>query len=402
MRDPKDIRTDGWQDGWTDWQGNQEWNDARSNDVPGDSPGKKKDIVSWVVIGICLLTISPVGVLLLLWKLYGRDQRRTETAPPLQPRQTVDTRINPPRRRAAPTGSAVREAMRTPSPKKSSTRRLKIFGVILALLGVAAIDMDFQSLMTALAFLVGGGAMFLKGVLTDQARKRYARYLPIIADREAVPVEELARAAGVSRKQVEKDLQEMVEQGFFGPGAYLHMELGYLFRSGEADRAWREKQPAAPTATPKEAEEGYSGILRNIRRANDAIADPVLSATIDQLEAVTAHIFQAVEADPKKADRIETFLNYYLPTTQKLLDSYAQFEAVGMEGENLSQAKARISSTMDLILKGFSRQLDALYQADAMDVDSDIRVMESMLRRDTRSVAEDFGLDTGNVQRKPE
>ena len=138
--------------------------------------------------------------------------------------------------------------------------------------------------------------------------------------------------------------------------------------------------------------EGYSGILRNIRQANDRIADPVLSAKIDRLEDITAKIFRAVEEDPKKRSRIDTFLNYYLPTTQKLLDSYAEFEAAGVEGENLRQAKSRIESTMDAIVKGFEHQLDELYKADAMDVDSDIRVMETMLHRDTASAERDFGL----------
>ena len=109
-----------------------------------------------------------------------------------------------------------------------------------------------------------------------------------------------------------------------------------------------------------------------------------------------------MEEDPKKRDRIDTFLNYYLPTTQKLLDSYAEFEAAGGEGENLRQAKARIESTMDLIIKGFEHQLDELYKADAMDVDSDIRVMETMLERDTASVEKDFGLGEFAAEQKPE
>ena len=161
----------------------------------------------------------------------------------------------------------------------------------------------------------------------------------------------------------------------------------------------RAKQAAQAAQAPKEAEEGYSGILRSIRRANDAIADPVLSAKISRLEEITARIFRAVEEDPKKAGRIGTFLNYYLPTTQKLLDSYAEFEAAGVEGENLRQAKERIESTMDAIIRGFEHQLDELYKADAMDVDSDIRVMETMLRRDTATVEEDFGLGAA-VERK--
>ena len=107
-----------------------------------------------------------------------------------------------------------------------------------------------------------------------------------------------------------------------------------------------------------------------------------------------------MEEDPKKAERIDTFLNYYLPTTQKLLDSYAEFEAAGVEGENLRQAKNRIEATMDAIVRGFEHQLDELYKADALDVDSDIRVMETMLRRDTASVEEDFGLGGAAQQTK--
>lgn len=182
----------------------------------------------------------------------------------------------------------------------------------------------------------------------------------------------------------------------------LVMLLVKLF--GNDGQKRRQAPPPLQTAAPppKETEEGCSGILRRIRRANDAIADPGLSAKIDRLETITAKIFRAVEEDPKKRDRIDTFLNYYLPTTQKLLDSYAEFEAAGVEGENLRQAKARIESTMDLIIKGFEHQLDELYKADAMDVDSDIRVMETMLERDTASVEKDFGLGEFAAEQKPE
>ena len=153
---------------------------------------------------------------------------------------------------------------------------------------------------------------------------------------------------------------------------------------------------------PAEAEEGYSGQLRDIRRANDRIADPAISAKIDRLEDLAGKIFRIVEEEPAKKAKASTFLNYYLPTTQKLLDSYADFEEAGVSGGNVSQAKQRIADTMDKIVAGFERQLDQLYQSDAMDVDSDIRVMEQMLRRDGGSVAEDFGMGAALQQEQSE
>ena len=119
----------------------------------------------------------------------------------------------------------------------------------------------------------------------------------------------------------------------------------------------------------------------------------MLSRKIDRLEQVSGLIFKEVEAHPEKRASIHTFFDYYLPTTQKLLDTYADFEETGVEGENLRQAKYRIEQTMDLIVAGFEHQLDQLYSSDAMDVDSDIRVMEAMLKRDTASTAKDFGYD---------
>ena len=87
----------------------------------------------------------------------------------------------------------------------------------------------------------------------------------------------------------------------------------------------------------------------------------------------------------------------------KLLENYAAFEEAGVSGENLSQAKAKIEKTMDSIVAGFEHQLDELYRSDAMDIDSDIRVMETMLRRETASVADDFGLGGGTaVQQQDE
>ena len=148
--------------------------------------------------------------------------------------------------------------------------------------------------------------------------------------------------------------------------------------------------------------EGYSGILRDFRRVNDRIADEALSRKIDRLEQVSAMIFKEVEEHPEKRERIRTFFDYYLPTTQKLLEAYAEFEETGVDGEHLREAKERIEQTMDGIVEGFEHQLDQLYTADAMDVVSDIKVMETMLHRDTASVAKDFGYDkTEKKQEKP-
>ena len=359
---------------------------------------KKKgddDWFSWaVIVFLFAVNLWPIALVLLLVKLFGRDGKTKAALPDNTPE---------PAAQSSRAKTAARRMTRTPLPKKSNARTLQIIGAVVTVVGIlgAAEPLDMilyssdwvgiwlEDFLGGLAIAVAGGAMVWKGTAMDRQLKRYAKYLAVMGDREAMPVEELARTLGYPERRTERDLQKMIDKGYFGGKAYLNVEMGYLFRSGKADQKLRQKQ--AEAQTPKEAEEGYSGILRSIRRANDRIADPVLSAKIDRLEAITAKIFQAVEADPQKGSRIDTFLNYYLPTTQKLLDSYAEFESAGVEGENLRQAKQRIETAMDSIIKGFEHQLDELYKADALDVDSDIRVMETMLRRDTASVEDDFG-----------
>ena len=365
---------------------------------------KDEGWISWgLIVLLFIFGLSPLALVLLFLKLFGvgsGEKKQQAAPPPLQETTGQRTSERVGRQASQPNRAqkTVHQVMKAPSQKKSTARTLMIVGAILAAVGLVAcaepvemivwskdLFLYLEDLLSALAMLVGGGAMLGSGLAMNRSMKRYAQYLAVMGDRPAMSVEELARVTGFSQRRVTKDLQ-----------AYLNRELGYFFRSSQADEDWQRRQEEAEEAAapPKEAEEGYSGILRNIRRANDRIADPVLSAKIDRLEEVTAKIFQAVEADPKKRSSIDTFLNYYLPTTQKLLDSYAEFEATGVEGANLGQAKDRIEKTMDSIVAGFEHQLDELYKMDAMNVDSDIRVMETMLRRDTASAEKDFGLGT--------
>ena len=232
--------------------------------------------------------------------------------------------------------------------------------------------------------------------------RRYAKYQTIAGKKETVSISQFAAAADVSPRRVENDLEQMVQKGFWGKEAYLDLSRGVLVRTFEAAEDLEEQAQAKAQSAPAETAEGYSGQLRDIRRANDRIADPVISAKIDRLEELAGKIFRIVEEEPEKKAKASTFLNYYLPTTQKLLDSYADFEEAGVSGENVSQAKQRIADTMDKIVEGFERQLDQLYQSDAMDVDSDIRVMEQMLRRDGAGAADDFGMGAAVQQEQTE
>ena len=390
--------------------------------------GNDNDFGAWLLIGIMFLVAWPVGLILLIKKLTDNPQKLKKAASATaahirakaeeQKRQTTQQTAQ---KKQTEKTSAVKKVTQTPRPSAGGARALKFIGIALAALGVAAMmnvvynDLSYavnyhawwrflRELFYPTGLLAGGLALLSGGAIMNRKMRRYAKYLACAGQRDAIPLAHLMKAADVGESKAERDLEAMVEKGMWGPDAYLDRGNDMLFRSQDAANAYfaakRSAAQQAATAVPRSAD-GYEGMLQAIRRANDRIDDEVLSAKIDRLEAVTGQIFKVIQEQPAKKDKASTFLNYYLPTTQKLLDSYADFEETGVSGENLNQAKARIEETMDNIIAGFEHQLDALYQDAAMDIDSDIRVMETMLKRDTSTVADDFGLDGGTAVQMP-
>lgn len=136
-------------------------------------------------------------------------------------------------------------------------------------------------------------------------------------------------------------------------------------------------------------------LLRDIREEDERIPDPELTKKIGQLEDVSNRIVRAVADQPEKAPQVRRFLNYYLPTTLKLLQGYRRMDERQVEGRNAAQTKQQVQEAMDMILKAFDRQLDAIYESDMLDVSTDIDVLETLLRQD--------GLvDTGLKGEEPE
>ena len=107
-----------------------------------------------------------------------------------------------------------------------------------------------------------------------------------------------------------------------------------------------------------------------------------MSEKIDRIEEITRKIFEYQKKNPEKGGQLRSFLNYYLPTTLKILNSYAQLEEQGVEGENISAAKVRIEGMMDKVVEGFEKQLDKLFENTAMDITTDVKVLEQMLEKD--------------------
>ena len=250
------------------------------------------------------------------------------------------------------------------------------FSTLMCLLNWAPIGACVLAILTATGLGMLGG-----GIKLNRRKERMLNYLAYIGTNQEADLVNMALTFCVSIKPLCKDLRYMLAKGIL-PTGYLDLAAGKLFLTEEGYRAPEPQQQKKDAPTPEEQKQQDDDILREIRKVNDDIPDEVMSAKIDRIEEITAKILAYQKSHPERSSQLRSFLNYYLPTTLKILRAYAQLDAQGIEGENISAAKARIEGMMDQVVAGFEKQLDKLFQDDAMDISSDVQVLENMLKKD--------------------
>ena len=135
--------------------------------------------------------------------------------------------------------------------------------------------------------------------------------------------------------------------------------------------------------------EGRTSVAK-IQQLNDDIPDFKVSAQLKQIEILTASIIDQVEKKPDKLKEVRQFMNYYLPTTIKLLEQYVQMQNVGMKGENITTGMQQVEELLDKVIVAFQKQLDSLFERDVIDITADIQVMEQMMASQGLTEDEDF------------
>ena len=153
-----------------------------------------------------------------------------------------------------------------------------------------------------------------------------------------------------------------------------------------------EPQAAESTGNPEldaVLQQGQASV-RRIQELNDAIPDFKLSAQLKQLEILTQKIFDYVKQHPENVRQIRQFLNYYLPTTIKLLEQYVVLQNQGMRVGNIDEGMTKIENMLEKVIAAFQQQLDSLFENDVVDITAEIRVMEKMMASEGLAGTNDF------------
>lgn len=271
------------------------------------------------------------------------------------------------------------------------------------------------------------GTMLWAGNRKRHRIKRFHQYVRQLRGRAYCSIRELSSHIGRSDRFVLKDLRKMISLGMFPEGhiddqetcvmlngtaydQYRQAQNSYLARQRQEklkdrrpaqeriDAAAAPESPASEKdAAPESSAQGKRRSLppevvqvlsmgkryiAQIRTANDAIPGEIISNKLDRLENVIQKIYARIEDHPEQIDELDKFINYYLPTTLKLVNAYRDFDAQPVQGDNIQSSKKEIEATLDTIIYAFETLLDSLYEDDALDISTDISVLQTMFAQE--------------------
>lgn len=175
-------------------------------------------------------------------------------------------------------------------------------------------------------------------------------------------------------------LSDFIIAIFFSPLIYIISKKVF-----KAKKIYLKKEES-PTTT---GDPNIDKIIKNgkefskqLREANLGIQQQTISLQISRLEVVCDKITNFIADNPKKAPDIRKFMNYYMPTTLKLLRYYDKLEEQGISGDNINSAMKNIEDAMGNIVMAFEKQLDSLFADEALDISTDISVLEGVLAQE--------------------
>lgn len=273
---------------------------------------------------------------------------------------------------------------------------------------VEDIGIALMGIVIGLVFSIPSAWLIATGAKKRALAKRFSEYKGYAGNNEYLDIGKLARYTGESKEKTLANLRQMMKNGWL-PGAwidpsettlilterayqqYQQAQESFRQRQEEARAHAQQNEGAAGEGQQKDA--GYTEEVQKIlsdgekyraeiHHANDLISDAAMSAKLAQLETLLDRIFSQVRKKPEAAKDLHRLMNYYLPTTMKLVDAYIELDAQPDAGENIRKTKREIEDALDTINAAFEKLLDSLFQDMAWDIESDIDVMETMFQRD--------------------
>ena len=278
--------------------------------------------------------------------------------------------------------------------------------VILSFLGITGnrvsenpLPEDAPAVVFLEILLAIGGLLTCSAIISHRMIKRFKVYKITLGQKTYCSVDDLACSVNKNKEFVQKDLRRMISKGFF-PEGHMDKEENTLIISHETYHYYEQcgqhleeikrqesdvqEQKAHGFHDPQVQEvldRGRSFIVQ-IRKCNDDIPGEEISDKISRIELLIQRIFNRAETHTEIITDLKKLMDYYLPMTVKLLNAYADMDAQPIQGETIENSKREIEATLDTLNAAFEKLLDDLFEDTALDVSSDISVLNTLLAQE--------------------
>ncbi|MBO4410902.1 MAG: 5-bromo-4-chloroindolyl phosphate hydrolysis family protein [Lachnospiraceae bacterium] len=270
-----------------------------------------------------------------------------------------------------------------------------ILAVVGGVLGIAFGNPGFSSIIVGSLLAVLGVFLGAGGLKRLSLLKKFKEYLEVLGDKTYVTIGKLMERTGKSEKTVEEELQDLIQRKYFMQG-HLDRERDYFITSDETFKNYEEVLAAQEKleqakreqdSVLREAGLSTEGIrlvrkgqefLVSINRLNAEIPDPIMTEKLQKLETQVRRLLTEVRKQPDSAGELRKLMNYYLPTTEKLVRSYQELDQRTESAETV-KTKAEIILTLDTMSSAIEKMLDKLFLNENWDVATDISVLNQVL-----------------------
>lgn len=280
--------------------------------------------------------------------------------------------------------------------------------------------------MVLVAFIT----MISVGCKQKKRLERAQKYLELAGNNHYINVEDLALHTNATPKFVLKEIRKMLEAGHFPQGhldtresclmlddkiyrEYLDLEKQRRIQEREQraqelrDAVAGKKSTVSQDAVRHDGTNGDPELntmisegqecIRKLRDMNDNIPGEEISAKLFRLENLLKEIFEGLKEHPEQRHQMQKFMDYYLPTTIKLVGAYEEFDELSSQSREIMEAKAEIEKTLDTINSAFEELLSRMFRDTAFDVTTDAQVLQTMLAKEGLT-----GRDVFSREREPE
>ena len=252
------------------------------------------------------------------------------------------------------------------------------------------------------ALALAGLVATVVGIVKTSFLGAFSKYRKAIGVCDYRYIKDIAAVTGDAETKVLARLKKMLRKGLFQQAALdddqtmiimtsacfeqyrqaQQLELKRKRQERIADSVTQEQETAPLNAEQKVLLARGEAYIAKIRLSNEAIPGEEISRKIDQIEDVVRIIFKRAAEQPQVIADLGQLMDYYLPTTVKLLDAYRELDAQPIQGDNIVQSKREIEGALDSLATAFEKLLDSIFRDMAWDVSSDVSVLHTVLAQE--------------------